>query len=75
MHDFEEHIKNLASLQRRLTSLGCVIIFFLSHFRLKIGKRIPSTRLLILVSFLGGSMSLMKIHPLGISYRKFNQIR
>jgi hypothetical protein len=33
IHDFEEHIKNLASLQRRLTSLGSVIysgLFYIS---------------------------------------------
>ena len=61
MHDFEEHIKNLASLQRRLTSLGSVSFWvYLTFQRHKIGKRTPGTRLLTPAYSLGERTSLMR---------------
>jgi hypothetical protein len=74
MHDFEEHIKNLASLQRRLTSLGSVSYsVYFTFNRPKTGKRIPGTRLLTPAYSLGERTSSMKTLHLETLLQKFNK--
>ena len=74
MHDFEEHIKNLASLQRRLTSLGSVsnMVYFTFH-RLKTGKRTPGIRSLTPAYSLEELTSSMKTPLSETLLQKFNK--
>ena len=74
MHDFEEHIKNLASLQRRLTSLGSVsYLVYFTIYRPKTGKRTPGTRLLTPAYSLGERTSTMRTLHSAILSIKFNK--
>jgi hypothetical protein len=72
MHDFEEHIKNLASLQRRINSIGTVRISPISYFyRYMTGRRTHLIQYLIPAYSLGRLVSLMTLHLLVISFKKW----
>ena len=63
IHDYEEHIKNLASLQRRMGSIGSVnelTVFIISFFcSLTTGRKIRLTQYRTRACFLGRLGNLM----------------